>query len=153
MVTELDVDIQESDSAQRSPIHSAIMRGNVAMVKCLHALGCDFHAATSTGSSPLFSAVCHKMYNKGITHPNNLELTKLLLSWGVSPAVCTNTGWTLLSGAVEKEDIAMTQYLLTLPSFDINIPTGDGSAPLFRVVNKGNLPLVQLLFRHGADIK
>ena len=150
MATELDVDYEESDNTAVTPLHVAVKRGDIRMVEYLHALGCTIHSVTSSGASPIFSAVSHKMYTKGITYQNNLALTKLLLSYGASSNVRTSRGWTLLSGAVEREDIPLVEFLLTLPDCGLN-EAADGKTPLFRAVEKGNLPLVQLLVRHGAD--
>jgi ankyrin repeat protein len=65
---EQPLDKEEPDDSLTTPVHSAVKRGDILMVQLLHSMGCNIHTATSSGVTPLFSAVSHNMYSGGTTH-------------------------------------------------------------------------------------
>jgi len=58
-------------------------------------------------------------------------------------------GLTALGSAISKKNIAITKMLLDAGAA---MDAGAGASPLLLAAQKGNIPLVDLLLRHGADI-
>ncbi len=80
------------------------------------------------------------------------EVVELLLARGADVnAVSRNaTGYTALTGAVAKGNVAIVAALLAAGA-NTNHRYGPGYSPLHEAAAKGDSPLVKLLLDHGAD--
>jgi ankyrin repeat protein len=87
----------------QTPLHVAVISGNVEFIKFLIAERADVNAADDNGSTPLHMAVCS----------GNVAVAKILVSMGAKVNTKDNKGITPLDFAIapHKRDSAMVQYL------------------------------------------
>lgn len=81
------------------------------------------------------------------------ELASIQTTLSVEPALVTELfeGNTLLTCAIQKQNLALIDYLLTFPIL-LDLPTHTGETPLMRAAATQDLTLVEQLLTLGANI-
>ena len=122
-----------------SPLHLAVLMGNIALAEYLISVGADVNVKDNMGQSPLCVAVGR----------NNVALAELLISAGADVDVRDNKGRSPLCVAVWGGNIALVEYLISAGA-DVNSEDDNGKSPLYWAVERGNKETQALLKRHGA---
>lgn len=95
-------DINEKDpGAGASPLHYAVMKGRLPMIKLLIARGADVGSRTRTGTTPLHTAVLY----------SRLEAARLLIDAGADVNAQSATGTTPLKLAEAANNAKMAELL------------------------------------------
>ena len=87
------------------------------------------------------------------TELNNIDQVKALVGRGVDPNAQNEYGWTALmvAAAYGREEVA--EYLLSLPTIDLEARHEDGETALLLAAWQGHLRLIKLLLHSGANIE
>lgn len=131
-------DVNQADSANRTPLHLAVDRGDVATVKLLLPLKPDLTRRDRTGWTPLHYAAAK----------NQVEIARLLLDAGADPNFLSELGGTPLHEAAAGAGAEMVKLLLdhgTNPS--IRSKSGVTALDLARQFK--NTPAIELLEKAG----
>lgn len=120
-------------------IYWYIRRGDISNVSNI-LLNSDTVFSNKNGMTPLHFSV---MYNK-------VEITELLLKFGVDPNLQNNNCWTPLHYACKNGNEMAVNMLLEYGA-DINALTENKCSPLHFAVREDNLKIVSLLLNKGAD--
>jgi ankyrin repeat protein len=122
------ISVSTRDSLNNSPLHTAILRGNIAIVKSLLNYGADVDAVGFKRKTPLHLATVSK------------GLVQLLLKHQPSLSLQDDEGNTILhymlliNGWWEDLDVKATIKKILSSGVDINVTNKSGESPLHRVV-------------------
>jgi len=137
-------DVHSKDEDGSTPLHLAVLIGNMAMVEKL----VGFHAGTNPrdtdGTTPMMSA-CGK---------GDLKMCEFLLSHGAKTDVRDNAGYGALHCAVASGQVEILQFLLDRSSDlqeDIARVDEDGLSLVHICAAGGHADSLRLLLKHGAD--
>lgn len=70
---------------------------------------------------------------------------------GARPKKRSGEGGKALAYAIDRDSLPYAKQVLEM-DFDPNMPNEDGSTPLIRAAMRGNVAMIELLVRHGADV-
>ena len=137
-----DVNAKE-DTNGNTPLHKAIKKENMKIIKKLIENGADVNAKEYTnGNTPLHNAV---------KEVNMVIVDELIKSQGILIDAKNRFDMTPLNYAIalEKNDIASQ---LIENKANLNIPDKDGNTPLHNAIKKGNMKIIKKLIENGADV-
>jgi ankyrin repeat protein len=97
-----NVDWQDEDDFNRTPLHMAASRGNVEIVKMLIDAGSDANVQSNIGYTPLHVAASW----------GRLEIAKMLIDAGAYVDVQDKSGWTPLHVAASLGRVEIAQMLI-----------------------------------------
>ncbi|XP_022908937.2 transient receptor potential channel pyrexia-like [Onthophagus taurus] len=105
-------------SSQRTPLHIAVKKGHIEIVKLLVFKGADVNCIDSNGLTPLLLAGCNSLdvYE---------EITRILVSYGADVTKTDSTGATSLYHAVHLGSYEMTKLLLKQGAWLTNTTNGE----------------------------
>jgi len=177
MLLRLGADPHQKDGSNRTPLHLAAWKGDLAMTRFLIEevpAEQEVAAARQSQANALFEAVFYghedvagylaALPEAPLNQPNSLgnyainasidresaALLETLLNHGAAPNVRDKNGATPLLTAARKNKVAATEALL-LADADPNF--GDGlETPLHAAIEADNTAIVRLLVEFGADI-
>ena len=132
-------DVDAKNKYGNSPLHDAISKDNVHLVKLLVDAGCNVDAKNQYGIAPLDEAVSSE----------DIQLIKLLLDAGCDKEAKTQSGRTPLHAAVSEGNMQLVKLLLDA-GCDKEAKTKVGHTPLQIAILKENAQLVQLLVDAGC---
>jgi ankyrin repeat protein len=122
------ISVSSQDHFNNSPLHTAIMRGDISIVKALLNYGADVDAVGFKGKAPLHMALASK------------EMTQLLVKYHPVVSSKDDEGNTALHLLLQMDrwwldhDVQDTIKLLVSSGADINIANRLGESPLHRIV-------------------
>ncbi|XP_064645763.1 uncharacterized protein LOC135499052 [Lineus longissimus] len=153
----------------------------IELINCLARLGANINAKNSEGKTPLHMAVIHgkgkypeeklievidclvewradvnARFDENVTQlhraisTNDIQVVKILAYSGRELAQDKLTGVSLLIIAIRDQQKKIAKHLVDLGA-DVHA-TFDYVPPLHTAVKTGNLEIVQILLKHGADI-
>lgn len=143
--------------AQTTPLHTAVIKGNVAAVKKILTGKEDVHqyAYGYLGNGPALLYAC-----EGVTKKMNSEIISMLLEKGADPNLVYYPDLkTSLHEALGKSDDENTDIvdLLIKHKVNVNAKNRNGDTPLHFCVYgagiKNNLKVIQKLLDSGADLR
>lgn len=123
-----------------TPLHSAIVRGHVAMVKLLLAHGANANAEKANGCTPLHDAAAER----------NVEIVSLLLAHGTRVDAKAKNGRTPLFEAAASGSTEAMRLLLEAGA-GVNVKTASGATPLLSAAGSGKVAAVKMLLEKGAE--
>ena len=139
-------DVNARNQEGITPLHWAIEKGELEIVRELLANGADINAtyskertAIAYGRTALLWAI-----EKG-----ELEIVRELLASGADIKATDNTGITALHWAIEKGELEIVRELLASGA-DIKATDNTGITALHMATEEGNVEIVQLLIASGA---
>ncbi|GAB0093555.1 protein fem-1 homolog A [Sergentomyia squamirostris] len=147
LITECDADIEQRGLYEvpedRSvhcvtPLWSASVSGNLAVVKLLIRYGANINALSDTGSTPVRSA-CY------MTH---VEIVQYLVEHGADITKGNYNGGTCLINSVQS--VALCMYLISKGA-DVNARDIQDKTALHYAIQEHRLETTKLLLEHGAD--
>jgi len=172
--------LYEEDHKGRNPLHSAVIGGQLDVVKYLVSQGLDANAKDNYGDTPLHIAVSRYKIkiveylasqsvkldskdNDGRTplhwasEFSSTKIVKILVSQGAHVNAIDNNGDSPIHLAAEQGGVEIIKYLV-LHEADVNAVDNLGNTPLHNIVgsywrkSKEKLGIVKLLVSKGADI-
>lgn len=132
--------------SKQNRLSSAIRKNDLPRVKKLLSEGVNVNGRDRSGHTPLMMAALH----------DRIELVRLLLAEGASPAFRTQDGGSALSHAVEgnterdRKAQAELVNLLVTPG-TVNLPGYRDNTPLIHAAKNGLGEAARNLLAHGAD--
>ena len=146
LIKKYDINSKE-DEFERSPLHVAILiknsdKAKETIIDQLLEAKADVNSLSKGSITPLQCAC--------IT--GNIDAIRKLLHEKAKVDGETENGETALSIAIEKDSTKIALLLLTDNPDEINKPNKEQKTPLCTAAKTGNLNMVKLLVRHGADI-
>ncbi len=131
----------QDKNKKRLPLITAILKGNVPLVKLLIASGANVNARAKWGIPALNCA----------TISGNLEITKLLLEQGADVNAQDEGGMTALHEAIYKKFIGIAEVLIANGA-NVDQAHEKKRTPLMEAVLINDVHAVALLIAKGADI-
>jgi ankyrin repeat protein len=132
-------EIDAKNKAGNSALMAAITNRDKLIVEALLKLGANPSIENTQGQTPLALAI------------NDPETFKLLLNSGADINVKLN-GETLLSRAINNQNLQIIQILLANKKMDVNGKNAQGETPLYVAVSRNNILVAQQLLASGADV-
>ncbi len=162
---------QDQDGGGLTALVFAARQGDLESARILLAAGADVNQATQYAWTPLLTA----------TQNRNYKLASFLLERGANPNIANKGGWTPLYLATDNRNIEKGDYPTRRPDMDhlefigklldkganVNARAKDstetrtifthqwlyedGATPFLRAAQSGDITLMRLLLRHGAD--
>jgi len=137
------------DAESLSPLHHAVLAGDIDLVKTLLAHGADLNKTENNQSTPLFLACQSPLIDDGATRA---KLVSLLLKAGADPDIIdVKSGMTPLHASLQSdggEDAA--RALLQYP-VNKDLPDAAGNAPLYYALQAPGTTLLAMMLAAGAD--
>ena len=136
-----NVDVNERNYANITPLTLAAEKGNLAIVKQLVEAKANVNTASPYGVTPLVAA----------TSQGNADVVEYLLEHGANPGVKDETGKTplLYASSFNNEKLIMT--LAKASPEAVNAADNAGNTPLIYAAQKGNDRNVKALLDRNAD--
>jgi ankyrin repeat protein len=128
---------------EATPLYQAALDGRAGAMAALLEAGADPNAARDNGFTPLNAAAIHAAGKEC------LPLVGLLLDRGADPRRGSQKGWTALHIAVEEDDPAVAQALIS-GGADLQARGGGGRTPLEYAAERRSAAMVRLLLDSGA---
>jgi len=151
------VDINAQDTLGRTALYFAAFNGHPEVVDYLltHGAQCDIETNEKV---TVLAAVLQPKKNTNIPANNQDQYNKIILSLikkGATAKYKNGDFQTALYIAVNKDQFELAKEMLTNPIVAATINTGDvrNMTPLFHAARKGDIPMMQLLLKHGANIE
>ena len=171
-------DPNQSRGILGTPLHAAVVSGNIGIVQSLLNLGADVNALNGLKESPLNTAILFRNPDRDVTYDllseaaadakirsfyvltplhedirsRDLDVAQLLISRGADMNALNRNGQPPLSTAVQLKKHDFLELLLK-GGADVNIRGFVDSTPLHNaVVLGGDLDIVQSLISYGADV-
>ncbi|KAJ3090520.1 hypothetical protein HK102_003453, partial [Quaeritorhiza haematococci] len=124
----------------RTPLHMAVITGNVEMTRLLLDSHAEINAVDILGCSCMHYAILRE----------DLPLFQLLLQQGASIKIVDKSGDSLLHHAIRLGQAHMAIALIE-KGHEIDIENEEKRTPLLYAVEKGILPVVRILLNKGAN--
>lgn len=145
-------DLTAQDNEGHTVLHYALKSGNIEIVKLIlsqNNIKSILDVPDHNGITPSLMAVDRAL------NRHHIEFVQLLAEKGANFNIQMKTGLTPLYWAVDNEDQALTELLLSLDNYKEFIETqnSDGNTPLMNAFLRGNVELAELLIKKGANIK
>ena len=136
-------DPNQSRGILGTPLHAAVVSGNIGIVQLLLSLGADVNALDDRGDSPLHTAVIFR----------NPDSEELALEDDAESADEIRGLYVLtpLHEDIESRDLDVAQLLISRGA-DINALDRGGKSPLSKAVKFQKPDFVELLLKGGADV-
>lgn len=138
-----DINFQHTERGS-TPLHRAVGRGIVPMVKLILEGKPKLEVQNSKGETPLHILL------SGFPRNTNGTILQMLLGAGANLNATQSHGETPLSYAIKSGQISIVPMLLRAGS-DPNIASHNGASPLHAAAKDGKLHLAELLLTAGAD--
>jgi ankyrin repeat protein len=129
--------VSGKDNAGLTPLHWAVSRGNLEMVKLLLGAKADVNARANDGWTPLHEA-------------EDEDVAELLLARGAGVNAASSLGKTPLHAAAARGNRDVVALLLAHGG-EMNAKDKAGNTPVHAAVENGHADVVALLLAHGAD--
>ena len=132
--------VNERDQMGYTPLHIAAIRGNRNIAESLLSNGAELNARDFHGRTAFMLSL----------RQGNKELTRYFLDQGAE----LHTNYTLtnaLFDAITGQDVEMTEYLLQ-HGFSVNIMNRTQTTPIHIAAAKGDVDIIDLLIRQGANV-
>ncbi|XP_020297141.1 uncharacterized protein LOC109861755 isoform X3 [Pseudomyrmex gracilis] len=133
-----------TDKFDNTPLHFAVLNGDIEIVKMLLDRRANVNATTWQGTTPLHYAIENK----------KIEIAELLLNHGANVNASTKNGITFHSAA-EKRYLQIDEHLVNhgiyINSTYIYSFT-PGNTPLFLAVKRGHVDAVKMLMDRGSNV-
>ncbi|XP_027851111.1 ankyrin-1-like [Aphis gossypii] len=123
-----------------TPLHHAVISGNVDSVQIFVEMKADIHKTDENGLTALHYAA----------YQGHWEIVKILLAAGSRPNKKTNIKVTPLHFAAKHDRFLVVEELLKC-YIDVNAITMQCNTPLHYAACNGNEKMVETLLKHGAD--
>jgi hypothetical protein len=171
--------LNKKDDEGQTPLATAVVQGEVGVVRFLLEQGADPNIPNKNGLTPLDHACSRDKAiamtlakllldhgaNVNTKRPNptyitslswavssdNTELVRLLIDHGADITAAYDTGATALHTAAGRGDLEIAKLLIEHGA-DVNAKLTDGWTPLHEAAYSGHKNIVELLLAHGADI-
>ncbi|XP_020297259.1 ankyrin-1-like isoform X2 [Pseudomyrmex gracilis] len=124
-----------------TPLHLAVINGDIELVKMLLDRGANVNAETQEGTTLLHNAIVKE----------EIEIAELLLNHGANVNARDKSGVTPLCLAVKKRHISGVKLLLDRGA-NVNAETRNGTTLLHNAINYKNKKIAELLLNHGAIV-
>ncbi|ACH46861.1 putative ubiquitin ligase/ankyrin repeat protein [Feldmannia species virus] len=143
LVREAGVSVNETDVLQVSPLHLAVLKGKVSLVRLFLGSGAFVDVRDAEGKSPLSHACIG----------SRIAIVKLLIDEGASTRDTDQGGNTALHHAIGRGECAQAcvKMVLRERNTDVNAQNTLGDTALHLAISTGCQSLVKRLLRHGAD--
>jgi len=123
------VDVNTKDKYGQTPLHIAVGRENIEIVKFLVSEGkANVNVKEVDGKTPLHLAA---------TYNDNIEVVKFLIDNGADVNAKNNGGYTPLHSAVGGKNVELVRYLVLEGKADVEARDGHGGTPLHTAVRNG----------------
>ena len=123
-----------------TPLHLAVQKGNLDIVKILLEAKADPNLASIDGATPLHLAALS----------GNLGVVEALLKADAKPNLAMNDGYTPLHLALQKGNLGVVKVLLKAKA-NPNLVMNDNITPLHLAIQIGNLDIVKALLEAKAN--
>ncbi|EHK19737.1 uncharacterized protein TRIVIDRAFT_132539, partial [Trichoderma virens Gv29-8] len=143
LLLERTINIEATDSYDRTPLHYAASNRQEAVVQLLIKQGADIKAIDKDGQTPLHHAIASHGYK---------AIIQLLIERGADIEAKDKDGQTPLHHAASHGHEAIIQLLIERGA-DIEAKDKDGQTPLHHAPSHGHEAIIQLLIERGADIE
>uniref|UniRef100_A0A8C2KEX4 Euchromatic histone-lysine N-methyltransferase 1a n=1 Tax=Cyprinus carpio TaxID=7962 RepID=A0A8C2KEX4_CYPCA len=144
LVEGVDPNLRMDSEKRKTPLHCAAEEGHKEICHILLQAGANLDICDAEQRTPLMYA-CEN---------NHLETVKYLLKAVIYPFTLQDMrGSTCLHLAARGGHTGVLQYLVSMPSIDINCKDDGGWAPLTWATENKNLEQVKMLISVGADVQ
>ncbi|HEY9509856.1 MAG TPA: ankyrin repeat domain-containing protein, partial [Verrucomicrobiae bacterium] len=134
-----DINARNSEpNGERTPLHLAIARNRIEMLKLLIQAGANVNARAKGGMTPLMEALYDKQF----------DMIEPLLAAKADPNLATDDGITSLSLAAQLKNLEVVRQLLDAGA---KPDAGDLNPPLFWAIKYADTNLAEVLLEAGAD--
>lgn len=143
LLSENGADANARNRRKQTPLHVAVNKGHIGVIKALLRCNCHPSLQDSEGDTPLHDAISKKRD----------DLVNLLLDGGADVTVTNNNGFSSLHHASLRGNIgALRAMLQHMPAgYSINEPKEDGFTALHLAALNNHLEVAQALIQHGAN--
>lgn len=149
LLIERGADVNATNAAGATPLLRAV--GDLAKVQLLLAHGANVNARSAMGQTPLILAA---------RAARSRDVVELLLRHGADPKATNAFGATALMAAAAGGDVGTVELLLAKGADPNAQPApneggflfGGGRSPLLWAAFRGNIPMIQVLLRAGAQV-
>ncbi|XP_023311139.1 serine/threonine-protein phosphatase 6 regulatory ankyrin repeat subunit A-like [Anoplophora glabripennis] len=141
LVLQCDEVLDMRDKNGHTPLHLAILKGNLEVVNFLVKHKADVNVTDNSGRTSLQLAAKN----------GNLDIVKLLIDHGVDVNNQGNDGWTALLTAVWEGQLNTVKFLITECNADMNTIDKDGRTAVHLAASEGHLETLVFLLQCGMD--
>jgi ankyrin repeat protein len=134
-------DVNARGGHHATPLHTAVVKGNVDVMKLLLEHGAHVASVDRNECTPLYEA----------SQRGRLDIVSLLLDHGADVNYQDKYGWTALLEASFEGELEVAQILLQHGA-TADIGNTDGSTPLISASRHGHPDVVRLLLQSGATV-
>jgi len=131
-----------------SPIHLAILKGDLNLLRFLHEKSADVNAKDEDNRTPLHYACGDLMMDKSRI---KIEIVQFLLEHGAAIDACTYGGFTPLNKAVASRQTAIVEFLIQNGA-NIHAISRSGSLLFESCKDDDNSEIFMYLVNKGVDI-
>ncbi|XP_020297140.1 uncharacterized protein LOC109861755 isoform X2 [Pseudomyrmex gracilis] len=130
-----------TDKFDNTPLHFAVLNGDIEIVKMLLDRRANVNATTWQGTTPLHYAIENK----------KIEIAELLLNHGANVNASTKNGNTPLFLAVKRGHVDAVKMLMDRGS-NVNAETWNGTTLLHYAIVTNEIKIAELLLNHGVNV-
>ncbi|XP_044739630.1 serine/threonine-protein phosphatase 6 regulatory ankyrin repeat subunit C-like [Chrysoperla carnea] len=130
-------------STSETPLHFAVMNGDIEIMKMLLVRRANINAQNIYGQTPL---------HKAIEKNDRVEIIELLLKHEADVNVKDRNDQTPLYVSIKNNRLEIIELLLK-HNADVNVEDEDRNTPLFYAIQNPNLKITKLLLDNGANVK
>ncbi|XP_020290493.1 ankyrin-1-like isoform X2 [Pseudomyrmex gracilis] len=130
-----------TDEFTDTPLHFAVISGDIEIVKMLLDRHADVNATNWYGTTPLHYAIQHE----------KMEIAELLFNHGANVNAGTNEGDTPLGLAVKRGHVDAVKMLINRGA-NVDVEFWNGTTLLHDAIKNNKIEIAELLLNHGANV-